>query len=504
MCRGNKAKETKKMNDSELLKQYVRFETGYDYFGSDQDEIEFAAFYEPDYRDIVVAIDNLVEKKATYEVLSDWYSLVEDNLSETLANRIELPLGIDHIWSIDENDVFKAMMDAIWDILVYDELYDDEQKILDALMSVKDIEANYHYNKEHDIADWKLTKWQKELITQYYCDKEDSVSNSRRPLFKKIVEEGCEEDDFVCMRIKGYSCYGGNKLYDCDWDESCRLITKLFDKTGDPIYANTLGYIYYYGRCNGGTPEYEKAFQYFSVGAAYGLFESTYKISDMFLNGKGIIKSVKTSDHLISKLYYDSLSQFCAGSDAKFADIALRKASAWERAGIFESALDAYLEADFAIKKRMKHTDFFGDKKVADSISKGLESVKDKLGADYFKDKVEENDPYWLDMLMDGNNTKIKIENIGDNHYKLKASVKKKEDDCVKKLIVIPEIEYVSLTRKLEFDFYADDITYDVSKEEPIFINSYVYDFNGNIVFYNKNKKILTIKNGKYIFEKKK
>lgn len=43
------------MNDKELLKRYVRFETGYDYFGLDQDGIEFAALYEPDYRDFVVA-----------------------------------------------------------------------------------------------------------------------------------------------------------------------------------------------------------------------------------------------------------------------------------------------------------------------------------------------------------------------------------------------------------------------------------------------------------------
>ena len=29
--------------------------------------------------------------------------------------------------------------------------------------------------------------------------------------------------------------------------------------------ANTLGYIYYYGRCNNGNPEYELAYKYASM-----------------------------------------------------------------------------------------------------------------------------------------------------------------------------------------------------------------------------------------------
>ena len=52
-----------------------------------------------------------------------------------------------------------------------------------------------------------------------------------------------------------------------------------------------IGYIYYYGRCWDGQPQYDEAFRYFSVGAAGGIYESRYKLADMFAKGYGVVQN---------------------------------------------------------------------------------------------------------------------------------------------------------------------------------------------------------------------
>ena len=92
-------------------------------------------------------------------------------------------------------------------------------------------------------------------------------------LCRRFTDELCAKDSILALHLKGYACYGGNRLYPCDWPASRDCIMRLFDKTGDPQYANTLGYIYYYGRCTNGVPEYEKAYEMFVISAANGLHE---------------------------------------------------------------------------------------------------------------------------------------------------------------------------------------------------------------------------------------
>lgn len=89
---------------------------------------------------------------------------------------------------------------------------------------------------------------------------EESLAKARR-----YTEELCREDNVFALRLKGYACYGGNRLYECDWTAARDCMLRLRELADDAEYANTLGYIYYYGRCNGGEPEYEKAFPQLSI-----------------------------------------------------------------------------------------------------------------------------------------------------------------------------------------------------------------------------------------------
>ncbi len=325
------------MSDSEKLKQIIRFEMDPAPFREDTEEDPFfdtdkyRGSYKPSYKDLVVACKNMMEINVDLDTLMNWYYFVSEDLAEHYEGAFAPVVNFSHLWPNNDADIFKAMDNALSELNEYDWLYENCDSVKEGLEEIIRMAEYYEFNREHDMPEWKFTRWQRHEILLTFIENTANVSKSRRELFKRIVDEECENDNELAMQIKGYGCYGGDKIYDCDWEESRKWITKLFEKNGNPYYANTLGYIYYYGRCNNGVPEYEKAFQYFSVGAAHDLYESMYKIADMFLGGKGCIKSPETSDHIIFKLYQDSRPSFCMGEDAKFADIALRWAAHWQR-----------------------------------------------------------------------------------------------------------------------------------------------------------------------------
>ena len=154
---------------------------------------------------------------------------------------------------------------------------------------------------------------------------EETLAKARR-----YTEELCREDNVFALRLKGYACYGGNRLYECDWTAARDCMLRLRELADDAEYANTLGYIYYYGRCNGGEPEYEKAFPQFSYAAANGLFEAIYKLGDLYSHGYGCRKSEETAQNLYHMVYNETKKKFLRGYDASFADAALRLGKVFE------------------------------------------------------------------------------------------------------------------------------------------------------------------------------
>lgn len=497
------------MSELERLKQFIRFEVDPEFF-TDEDvefEEEFHVTYKPVYQDLVVAFKNMMKAGIGADVFADWYYFVSDDLSEYYEGMFIQDIDYGYLWPANDDDQFRAMdvaMDEFCsDEICYDECFCSEEEFTETLKSFIRMAENYEQNRQLDPVEWKLTEAQKRLILSTFSGNTDKVSNSRKALFRRIVDEACANDDNLAMYIKGYGCYGGDKVFECDWAESCKWIMRLFEKTGDPQYANTLGYIYYYGRCNGGVPEYDKAFQYYSVGAAYDLFESMYKIADMFLTGKGCIKSPETSNHIIHKIYEDSRQQFCYGEDANFADIALRWAACFQRMERYTEALQFYLEADYAIRKRMKQTDFFGNRKVQDGITKGMQEVKEHIPAEYFQTSVVTKNPYWLfDMIDRPNRALFTIERIEDNRYRMIVERRKKDNDG-KALIVSPEMECVVLTRKLESEFVTDKpVVYKCTDRSNMLINNIKYSNENEYIFCNGDTEIFVISGADYILRK--
>lgn len=196
-------------------------------------------------------------------------------------------------------------------------------------------------------------------------------------------------------------------------------------------FGNTLGYIFYYGRTNDFQPEYDKAFKYFSIGAEGGFYESIYKLGDMYLNGYYVPKEPERAVKLYTQVYEDVEHQFREEVfEGVFADISLRLGSLY-RKGIGckqddYKALFIYTMADYAIKERMKYSEFFGDKKVADSIKKELTELQEKLGVDTKKEVISAEYPQVLPLVLsegfaarivlakEADKVIIKAERVGD------------------------------------------------------------------------------------------
>jgi len=226
-------------------------------------------------------------------------------------------------------------------------------------------------------------------------------------LFKALVEEGMEKSWPEALEIVAYACYGGNSIYNEYWELSRDCLLKLIDISSkpNPSYYNSLGYIYYYGRCNNQVPEYEKAFQCFTIGALNGVYESQYKLSDMLIDGKGCPKNVEAAVNLVYKMYQDCLTDFCEGKTySKLPDVAMRLGSFYAQGkGLKkdkEKALQLYLTADYAIKMRMEDGEYYGDKKVAKNIARLLKKAEDAMPADYFTNRVEAPSPFLVGELL--------------------------------------------------------------------------------------------------------
>lgn len=301
-----------------------------------------------------------------------------------------------------------------------------------------------------------LEEKEKYILKFENAKKLENATEAAVELCREYIEELCTLDNVPALHMKGYSCYGGDRLYPCDWETSRDCMIRLFELTDDPGYANTLGYIYYYGRCTNGVPEYEKAFGYFGIAAANGLYEASYKLADMYYHGYACKKSPKTARNLYRMVYDDCLKKFLRGEHTTFADAALRMGNVYAR-GIGEDvdvelAYEYYLQAYYAAKLRAKESSFWGDAKVVENAERALEEIKEKLPEGYFKEYEDYQYPYFLFLLTNDNyrceliKYKIGPRDWGLYARRISTNPFGKMNDV---LIVAPEMNYCVRTHEV-------------------------------------------------------
>ena len=341
-----------------------------------------------------------------------------------------------------------------------------------------------------------------------HMDNLGALSDEELMMFADFVDYGVERDWPCALMALGYGCYGGNEIYETDWETSKRCMLKLIELTDDPFCYNTLGYIYYYGRCNNGVPEYDKAFQYFAVGAAHGIYESRYKLADMFLTGKGALKSPSAAANMVMAMYNDNKEIFCEESyESKFADIALRVGGFFERGdGVEQNDVAAYAyykEAKLAIDKRVELFDFFGDRKVQKNIKASMDRVLKKLGNNFFQDKFTIDNPIFFAMLLK-NSVGIDLDLHEDKDGRFVIRAKSVADDELsgKTIINIATIDYCELIDEAAF-YLSDDVEFVENFVPPMkaFITGINYDEEADIWnFLYRDRIMISIKCSEFEF----
>lgn len=312
-------------------------------------------------------------------------------------------------------------------------------------------------------------------------------------LYERFAEDLCRSGNVEGLEAVCYGCYGGNRAFPCDWKRSEECLLKLLEKSSDSeeaaFYANTLGYIYYYGRTTDGVPNYEAAYKYFSFAAFSGVYEARYKIADMYKNGYGVVKNLKTARHIVTLLYYENLEYIQKGIfDSKFADIAFRLGNyCKDDEDIYESNFDGmllcYYQARFAIRMRMLEKNYYGDEKVAVAIENALNETKQLI--DFKPQKKYE--AYCLDYIFgdcfkNGRKIDVKVTKMANRKFKLVFSAHKSGDTYYNKLfITIPELDMCGLYDKITVTAVLEDDGYFVCGENDLVIDdmdteSFFYD----------------------------
>lgn len=274
------------------------------------------------------------------------------------------------------------------------------------------------------------------------------------------------DDNLDVILIRAYSYYGGNSFCPCDYKKAEENLLKLVDN-GNTYAANSLGYIYYYGRVNDGVPQYDLAYKYFTISALDKEPEAIYKLSDMFKNGYYVSKNYELAARLLDDIYFPQLNSLENGYNNKFADIALRMGLMCENGYYFqenkEIAMLYYVLAKAAMIIRGKYYPQFGDYSVNKVINESIERVNFKYSRNENKGRIlslfsNHNNYTMSAKLNKAQETVVTLKNINDNR-KLVCDINKRKYYFTNKVAVI-----INSKHQFDLDMF-NDLEMDVNSE---------------------------------------
>jgi hypothetical protein len=449
--------------------------------------------------DFQVAFNNIIKDQSTYNDVYAWLDLIYYILDDYYDCSFRGAIEDKQYFKYPETE--ELMLS--WIVISLRDYYfsfdgdDENPQNLDFNRIVNDID---NFKSGRKVFPWLWSGIQEHSFIFKVHEKEmKKFDEDMLQMTRDILEKKAAEGYPFAIEKMGYSYYGGGPLYECDWVKSrdCFLRLMDMDNVDDSDkcdYANTLGYIYYYGRCNNMVPEYEPALKYFTIGALGGNHESIYKLADMYLNGYGTTKNTYIATELIYKVYEKAFEQFCIGNDSsKLADCALRLGT-YYRKGLLADDTDSeernmriayyyYTVADFAIRRKKKK-DYYGDNNVFISIQKELEKMYERYPLDdttVFK----EDEPFLLQQIFhDGYSCKVTFE-AKDGDLEIKAERIKKPNLRLVEMMIIchPDQRTCELTKA---------VTETAEKVKDYNIINYQKSFIADNVRYDSKEQLLT------------
>lgn len=345
------------------LRSFCRYEISYDELMHGKPYAY--AIFDEDYiittDDIDMAIHNHILKNEDLDSFKEnWFVKIYNNLYNFV--------GLDKIFQVSINDDvtdFPEDKHVVSDcIFIMSQIFIDKTDIFKLDDVVNEISI-YLENKDKPILEKEFTTFQKSFFLMYWLEtgRIDKADGDIKKKLKIYIDERCLENDVYTLRYKAFACYNkGNPIYGTDYHVAEQCLEKLMEKAPEPVYAEMLGCIYYFGKCNGGVPDYDKAFKCFSIGADAMLPESTFRLSDMYCNGQGVWQDEILGTSVLKRIYIELLHDVTNNNISEdFADIAYRMGNI-ARFGIGTADIDLtfayffYLQAKFAISSREINT----------------------------------------------------------------------------------------------------------------------------------------------------
>ena len=288
----------------------------------------------------------------------------------------------------------------------------------------------------------------------------DKIPEVFKDKYREYVDILCENNIEIGLYEKAYGSYTGNAVYKQDWEVAEKYLLKILGICEDPYVANSLGYIYYYGRTNKGKPDYDKALKYFIIAEMHGITEARYKLCDMLMYGKGFpVKMPKMVLKDLYAMYYDLIEELEAGNySSEFADIAVRLGNYnLEMAEVntvkARLSYDYYMIAKYALELRIKHDYKFGDNSIMEKLLPRYEEAK----ALFHKNCLKEDDGTgFFDIIkdfVDNTLVRVQIRKLRNGKHKISLIIDPAErqmESYQKILVSIPEIDFCKLVGRID------------------------------------------------------
>ncbi len=381
--------------------------------------------------------------------------------------------------------------------------------------------GTFRKNKGEPKEEWEYSNGQKKMFLTACEDKGlGNISREELRRYKKFVYELADENDLQALKILAWSYYERTEAFPQNWKLSAEYLKKVYRLSGDPFAANSLGYIYYYGRTNGGIPQYEEAFRYFSFGALAGIDESLYKCADMLIYGRGTEKNIDMGLNMIIDGYRDTLYDFCHGIyESKFADYALRMGNVCSDNLIYgmgiRDAYKFYLEAEYAIKKRREKEEYFGDDVVENRIKAKLEQIRRDVGLDLNRKTIKSDFPIYINQLYDdpfpvqvmirkerNGRVSLKMKRFRIGQELLSIPIPEKLKEVPNILVCYPELSYCGLTTELSFKLENAEILKRPGGRDYFLSDGFKKNEMTNALeFYSNGELVAAVEAEKFVIE---
>lgn len=264
---------------------------------------------------------------------------------------------------------------------------------------------SYLFNRDKSQGKWIYSPSQmRHVISSYETDDDlKEATPEAIALYRDFVRRLYRVGDVHAIRILAFGYMDGGAAYRQNFELARIYMQELYDRTGDPLAANALGYLYYYGLTNNGIPQYDKAFPLFSYGVLDGIDESVYMAAIMLIHGRGTVKNIDMGLNLLVDGYRNCLYDFCREIfDCRFAEFAMHMGDCCLDGVIYGMGMkDAYrffLEAQYAAEKRREAGDPLA---VVDEekIERTLSYIREQVELDPARNELKADFPVYINQI---------------------------------------------------------------------------------------------------------